>query len=212
MRFRVLGAVALVFTILATERGFATPYTFAPSSTQTPAGFFVEGPGSSTALKDPAAQHGTEAYGSNDVGQTVGTYDGTKSFLYSNGIFTDVTDPAGIETDAYAINDAGEIVGRYWDANLVMHGFVDIGGVFTTVDVPASFRAVSTALTGINNAGQVVGNYYTSPTQFAFFIATPAAQDVPEPTGLGAAMLGAGLAGGLLMSGRRRRTGQSAAQ
>jgi hypothetical protein len=62
------------------------------------------------------------------------------------------------------INDVGTIVGSYVDSNGIEHGFIDNGGNFTTLDVPASLggaatNAVATLVSGINNAGEVVGSY-----------------------------------------------------
>ena len=56
-------------------------------------------------------------------------------------------------TDARGINAAGQMVGVFVDA-AGGHGFVDTGGVFTTIDVPG---ASSTAAFGINDMGQIVG-------------------------------------------------------
>jgi hypothetical protein len=40
---------------------------------------------------------GTFPQGVNNAGHIVATYDGNNSFLYSNGIFTSVTDPLGVK-------------------------------------------------------------------------------------------------------------------
>ena len=71
---------------------------------------------------------------------------------------------AGQGTLPSGINDAGTIVGSYIDSNGIEHGFIDYGGNFTTLDVPASLggaatNAVVTEVSGINNAGEVVGFY-----------------------------------------------------
>lgn len=57
------------------------------------------------------------------------------------------------------INDAGQIVGSFTDTgSSIQHGFLDSGGLFTTIDVPG---AAQTVVDGINDAGQVVGYYST---------------------------------------------------
>ena len=60
---------------------------------------------------------------------------------------------AGGQLDpAFGINGAGQIVGGYFDSSGDGHGFLDVGGAFTTIDVPG---AGSTAALGINGAGQM---------------------------------------------------------
>jgi hypothetical protein len=52
--------------------------------------------GVSTDFAVPGAT-GTYPQGINNAGHIVGTYDGSNSFLYSNGIFMSVTDPLGVK-------------------------------------------------------------------------------------------------------------------
>ena len=62
----------------------------------------------------------TQAFGINASGQIVGTYIGNnhiqRSFLYSNGIFTTVSNPAAENIYAFGINDVG---------HLEIHDFAD---------------------------------------------------------------------------------------
>lgn len=51
---------------------------------------------------------------------------------------------AGQGTLPSGINDAGTIVGSYIDSNGIEHGFIDYGGNFTTLDVPASLGGAAT--------------------------------------------------------------------
>jgi len=71
--------------------------------------------------------------------------------------YTTIDDPGATQgTVASGINDAGQIVGTYLTGAGV-HGFVDSGGTFTTLDDPSGIK---TFATGINSAGHIVG-YYT---------------------------------------------------
>ena len=91
------------------------------------------------------------------------------------------------------------IVGDFIGVDNEIHGFVDNGGVFTTIDVP---EAISTIVNGINDAGQIVGDFTDSGSSTNHgFLATPLA--VPEPSSL-ALMLAAG-ATGLLYRVRPRQ-------
>ena len=65
---------------------------------------------------------------------------------------------------ARGINDAGQIVGDFQDST-TMHGFLDVGGSFTTIDVPG---ARSTSAQGINDAGQIVGYFIDSTGDHGF--------------------------------------------
>jgi len=86
-----------------------------------------------TILDDPLASTagggGTFALGINDAGQVVGQYlasDGLfHGFLYSNGAYVTIDDPASDAggTTPQAINDAGQIVGTYDNAS-GNHGFL----------------------------------------------------------------------------------------
>ena len=58
---------------------------------------------------------------------------------------------------ANGINSNGQIVGTYTDAN-GSHGFLDIGGMFSSIDAPFG-GVLGTFATGINDSGQVVGFY-----------------------------------------------------
>jgi len=64
-------------------------------------------------------------------------------------------------------------VGRYGDATGV-HGFSDVIGNFTSINVPGAFF---TTAYGINDFGNIVGGYGDA-TRDHGFIASP----VPEPT------------------------------
>ncbi len=112
----------------------------------------------------------TGAAGINNLGQIVGGYalpDGSRhGFLYSGGTFTTVDDPLDTaSSEALGINNLGQIVGAF---NLNspegghvfegVHAYVGNGGVFTTLDYPASGVDHTTA-NKINNSGNIVGVY-----------------------------------------------------
>jgi probable HAF family extracellular repeat protein len=90
------------------------------------------------------------------------------SFIYSGGVFTDVSVPGAVNTYVSGINNTGQIVGSYSvHGSTDFDGFVDTGGTFTTILVPG---ASDTRVNGINDAGQIVGQYTTiAPNQQSYF-------------------------------------------
>jgi probable HAF family extracellular repeat protein len=88
-------------------------------------------------------------------------------FLYTNGIYSAISDPLGIHTEALGINNSGQIVGFYQSSDLVPHGFVYSNGTYTTLDVPVPGTRFTEA-TGINDAGQIVGVYVVGNASFGF--------------------------------------------
>jgi hypothetical protein len=50
--------------------------------------------------------------------------------------FTTENFPNSVQTQVIAINTNGDTAGFYVDAAGVTHGFLDLGGTFTTVDAP----------------------------------------------------------------------------
>jgi probable HAF family extracellular repeat protein len=118
-------------------------------------GFLLKN-GTFTTLTFPDAGS-TLAYGINDFDQIVGSYGGGDGFEVSGGhyISGSIDDPNSDGLNyVWDITDAGEIVGSYNDASGDLHGFTDIGGAFTTIDVP---NAETTEIFGINRQGQLVG-------------------------------------------------------
>jgi hypothetical protein len=70
--------------------------------------------------------------------------------------------PGTFATMVTGINDAGDVSGIYVTASAVNHGFTEIGGVFKTVDNPAS--TVFNQALGINNSDETVGYYTLQPS------------------------------------------------
>ena len=72
-------------------------------------------------------------------------------------------------TFAWGINDGGQITGFYTEPGSAIcglacnYGFVDSGGVFTSIDAPFTSPG-STQAYGINSSGQIVGGYYNPTT------------------------------------------------
>ena len=132
-------------------------------------GFLYSG-GSYTSLSVPGAIN-TFADGINDAGQIVGEYQVDsnyipQSFLYSEGSYTIINVPGSSNSVATGINSAGEIVGWYSVDNgpqmsSSRFGFLDAGGVYTTISDPLTQPYWGTNSFGINNAGQIVG-YFTA--------------------------------------------------
>jgi probable HAF family extracellular repeat protein len=95
----------------------------------------------------------------------VGSYiDGSGNedgFLYSNGTWTTLDDPLGVNgTFADGINASGQIVGSYIDRSGNANGFLYSNGTWTTLDDPSAING--TFANGINASGQMVGSYTDS--------------------------------------------------
>jgi hypothetical protein len=88
-------------------------------------------------------------------------------------------------------------VGGFVDTSGNTHGFLDIGGIFTTINVPGASVSGTKAI-GINDSGQIVGVFFDATGEHGF-IATPA--PTPEPGTL--LLLSVGLLGLAMLSRRR---------
>jgi hypothetical protein len=147
---------------------------------------------------------GTFAQGINGsdliVGGVIGGISGGIGFAYNGTSFTKVTVPGATSTFGGGINDAGSLVGYFNDSS-GQHGFVDMGGQFTTLDAPGT--NLSTRASGINASGTVVGYYLDANFHAHGFVATAA---VPEPGTLTLATIAAMslLAARLSLAARRR--------
>jgi hypothetical protein len=137
--------------------------------------------------------------GLNKAGQLVGYGSAFpfQGFVGTEGTFAMVNDPnadSSIGTLALGINNSGGIVGEYFTSS-GENGFVDIGGVFTTLDYPGSVR---TEPRGINDLGEIVGDYTDSSGVVHGFVDSPA----PEPSYSVLLVTGAA---GLALARRRKR-------
>lgn len=121
-------------------------------------GFLLKN-GAFTTLNFPNAGS-TFPYGINDFNQIVGSYGGNGAligFEISGGHYVSgsISDPNSDGLNyVWDITSAGEIVGSYDDTSGALHGFTDVGGTFTTINVP---NAETTEIFGINRMGQLVG-------------------------------------------------------
>ena len=83
-------------------------------------------------------------------------------FVWSNGVFTPVTGPAGaIDAAPWAINNAGTMVGLSLNSNeTAIDAWILQNGTYTPISYPGSTITVPTS---INDSGDIVG-YYCSDT------------------------------------------------
>src|SRR5262249_9137003 len=90
-------------------------------------------------------------------------------------IFNTFEDPSASPgtTEAFGVNDTDQIVGQY-DIGTVMHGFLENGGTYTTLDDPsASPQGLGTVAQGINAAALIVGYYYDNANAVHRFLSNP---------------------------------------
>jgi hypothetical protein len=156
-----------------------------------------------------AESNSTQAQGVNDAGHIVGYFigndgqmhgfiDGAGNFVQLDAPFATVTDMNGAHggsTYAMGLNNSDTVVGYVYDGLGNIHGFVEDGGAFTEIDVPAGADQFGsdpggTEVLGINNSGELVG-IYNDDSGTHGFIAT--LNDVREPAS--PALLGFGLLG-----------------
>jgi hypothetical protein len=119
-------------------------------------------------VTDPTGTNFINLLGINDSG-TVGGFDNANTAqgftLTLPNHFTPQNFPGSTSSMVTAINNNGATAGIYTDPAGNTHGYTDIGGVFKTVDNPAS--PVFNQALGINDAGTTVGYY--APTQAGNF-------------------------------------------
>jgi probable HAF family extracellular repeat protein len=117
-----------------------------------------------TTLSAPGS-FGTWAYGINDQGDIVGSYNttaggGLYGFVLSNGVYTTVENGPFLSVTLTGINNAGSIIGFYALPILGNQGgFKVVGGTTTYLDIPGG---KATWASGINSLGQITGTYQDS--------------------------------------------------
>jgi len=70
------------------------------------------------------------------------------------------------------VNNLGVVVGVYLDSRGVLHGVVDKGGKFTTIDNPnaGTLDGQGTTASAIDNEGVIIGNYVDSKNRNHGFV------------------------------------------
>jgi hypothetical protein len=153
-------------TVVGTEALYPVDVTF---------GFFGPPTGLSGEVQYSDAT-ATMLTGINDAGKAVGfatgsTGDAEVAFFYESGSFTTISPPPGaVSIEPKAINNSGDTAGSYVSSDGNTHGYVDIGGVFTTIDLGTD---TSTAVYSINNDGDYAGTFLAPA-------ATPGGSSVTE--------------------------------
>jgi probable HAF family extracellular repeat protein len=111
---------------------------------------------------DPAGSTGTFVWGINNNDEAVGSFTDAAvehGFTYMPPASFTTLDATPVTatsfTGAFGVNSFGDVAGLY--SNGTIHGFVYIGGSYTTIDPPGS---VQTHALSINASGQVTGFYY----------------------------------------------------
>jgi probable HAF family extracellular repeat protein len=109
----------------------------------------------------------TWASGINNAGHIVGYFASNsqaRGFLDAAGTFSTIDVPSGAPAVQgifpHSINNTGQVVGWIEDINPGntggLHGFLDAGGTFSTIDVPGAYYTIAW---GINDAQQIVGEF-----------------------------------------------------
>lgn len=83
---------------------------------------------------------------------------GQEAYSQAGGVFTSINAllPANSNSQAVGINNAGDVVGFYMPTSLTSTGFLDEGGVISTID---PFGSTFVQALGINDLGEIVGFY-----------------------------------------------------
>ena len=156
------GSVAILSLVLTTS-AFAD------------AGFLYSG-GKFTSITVPGASD-TWAYGINNSGQIVGSYDGdSHGFLLSGNTYSKIDYPGAYVTVASSINNMGQIVGYYYShsTSFSPHGFLLSGGTYSNIDFPGEFNTYPYGLYtypfGINDSGQIVGTVVAAAPELNNFL------------------------------------------
>ena len=89
-------------------------------------------------------------------------------FTLHGGLYQLFSVPGSLSNEITGINTAGEIVGVYNDLSNNIHGFLDNGGTFTTIDIGGV--GTTTEPTDINDSGEIVGIFIdASSVSHGFF-------------------------------------------
>lgn len=159
----MMGALALAASVL----GAGSPVDAHRAADNTSYSF--------TSIASPNDPTFTQLLGINKAG-TIAGYFGSgadaqhpnKGFVLSlPNSFNPENYPSSAQTQVIGINDRGDTDGFYIDAAGATHGFTDMGGTFTNVDVPGT---TFNQLLGLNNEGDQAGYYQYSPSSSPIFV------------------------------------------
>ena len=128
-----------------------------------------------TSISNPADPTFTQLLGINSANLIAGYYGSgadaqhpNKGFTLSLPLsFTPENFPNSAQTQVIGINDQNTTGGFYIDMDGNTHGFVNIGGQFSTVDVPGT---TFNQLLGVNNRGEQAGYYQFGPDTNVTFV------------------------------------------
>ncbi|MDB5481461.1 MAG: hypothetical protein JWO83_2514 [Caulobacteraceae bacterium] len=153
--------------------GSATSMTTAINNTGSTAGIYVDTAGTShghtyvggsyMTIDEPGTVF-NQALGINDGATTVGYSSATDptgltgevAYKQAAGVFTNLVLPSNVNSQAVGINNAGDIVGFYQPTSTTALGFLDVGGIISTVD---PFGSTFAQALGISNKGEIVGSW-----------------------------------------------------
>lgn len=118
---------------------------------------FLRHNGVFTKLNDPSAKIGTIAYGINNAGTIVGTFDDQQGFVYQNGVYRTLNAPQlsgePHQTQLNGINNPGVIVGQVFTGG-IWRGFWVTNSQIHYVEAAGS---VDSQANGINGHGDIAG-------------------------------------------------------
>ncbi|HLG87485.1 MAG TPA: PEP-CTERM sorting domain-containing protein [Alphaproteobacteria bacterium] len=155
------GSTSSMVTAINNAGDTAGIYTDAAGNTH---GYTFIG-GTFTTVDNPASTVFNQALGIDDADRTVGYYAPTQAgttgqiaYSQAGGVFTNINAllPSNANSQAVGINNAGDVVGFYQPTSLTSVGFLDVGGVISTID---PFGSTFAQALGINNEGEIVGFY-----------------------------------------------------
>jgi hypothetical protein len=128
-----------------------------------------------TKLNDPSAKIGTMAYGINNAGTIVGTFDNQQGFVYQNGAYRTLNAPQlsgePHQTQLNGINSLGIIVGQVFTGG-IWRGFWVSNNQIRYLEAAGS---VDSQANGINGRGDIAG-CHDIQSGFVSFLATSAAK------------------------------------
>lgn len=132
-----------------------------------------------TKINDPSATIGTMAFGINNAGTIVGSYDNAHGFVYQGGKFRTLDAPQAAgeqpQTQLNGINNLGFIVGQVYTKN-IWRGFWVENGKIRFIEAAGS---TDSEAMGINGRGDVVGCHDSQAGFVSFLVGNIAAGKFP---------------------------------